>query len=43
MLGVETPEPGILYLAPVRYPYRIYWRFTAADARIKLKSLYPSL
>ena len=29
MLGVETAEPGILYLAPIRYPYRIYYTVTA--------------
>jgi hypothetical protein len=29
MLGVETGEPGILYLAPIRYPYRIYSTVTA--------------
>ncbi len=29
MLGVEAPEPGILYLAPIRYPYRIYYTVTA--------------
>jgi plasmid stabilization system protein ParE len=29
MLGVDTTEPGILYLAPIRYPYRIYYTVTA--------------
>ena len=29
MLGVETAEPGVLYLAPIRYPYRIYYTVTA--------------
>lgn len=29
MLGVETAEPGILYLAPIHYPYRIYYTVTA--------------
>jgi hypothetical protein len=30
MQGVETAEPDILYLAPIRYPYRIYCTVTAA-------------
>ena len=29
MLGVETAEPDILYLAPILYPYRIYYTVTA--------------
>jgi hypothetical protein len=32
MLGIETPEPGILYLAPTRYPYRIYYTVTVLYA-----------
>ena len=34
MLGVDTTEPGILYLAPIRYPYRIYYTVTAVDVVI---------
>jgi hypothetical protein len=28
-LGVKTADPDILYLAPIRYPYRIYYMVTA--------------
>jgi plasmid stabilization system protein ParE len=28
MLGVDTAEPGVLHLAPIRYPYRIYYTVT---------------
>jgi plasmid stabilization system protein ParE len=34
MLGVDTAEPDILYLAPIRYPYRIYYTVTAVDVVI---------
>jgi plasmid stabilization system protein ParE len=33
-LGVDTVEPGILYLAPIRYPYRIYYTVTATSVII---------
>ena len=29
VLGIDTTEPGIRYLAPIRYPYRIYYTVTA--------------
>jgi plasmid stabilization system protein ParE len=34
MLGTETGERDILYLAPIRYPYRIYYTVTAVDVVI---------
>ena len=45
----RIPDPSVLRREAAAWPQRnrdgirVDWRFTTADARIKLKSLYPSI
>ena len=41
--GILEQETGAWENQRNRQGFRVYWRFTTADARIKLKSLYPSI